>query len=211
MENECTLPLCQLSVLSLLALWLLPCILLLSTLHRGAHLFSLLGHPGVHAHFLLLMVLLQDHMASLAVTANSHHVPWLSYCQHFSCLLAQTLPTLNLFIVLAFLAITSSASAKVVLFISIVGASEMLTEVREWFLSPEPFNLHLLAFVHFLTSAENVYRVHHLLIQFYFWQTYFGFFSSQNSALTKQLGYMFVCQFFVVAVTSSNDTLSAWV
>lgn len=57
------------------ALWLLPCILLLSTLHSGADLFSLLGHPGVHANFPLLMVLLQDHMASLAVTANSHHVP----------------------------------------------------------------------------------------------------------------------------------------
>lgn len=73
-------------------------------------------------------------MDSLAVT-QGQAVPQLSYCQCYSCLLAQTLLELNSVIMLTFVVITPFAPATVVPFISNPRTAETVTEVREYSLS----------------------------------------------------------------------------
>lgn len=85
------------------------------------------------ACFSLLRVL-QNHMDSLAVT-QGQAVPQLSYCQCYSCLLAQTLLELNSVIMLIFVVITPFAPATVVPFTSNPRTAETVTEVREYSLS----------------------------------------------------------------------------
>ena len=94
LESECALPPGQLSVLP--------------TWHRGSYLqycpypvftvepTSLCWcHPGGTGMFSTTHGSMQNHIASLAVPANSPNVAWSSHCHRYSCLLAQTLSELN--------------------------------------------------------------------------------------------------------------------
>lgn len=101
------------------ALWLLPFILLQSTLHSGAQLFSGLV-PSMCYRLAFHSSRFCGRTTWLVVAANNHNSPQSSDCQHSSRLLAQTLPELTLVVMPTFVAITPSVS-DVVYFTGFIG------------------------------------------------------------------------------------------
>lgn len=101
-------------------LWLLPFTLLQSTLHSVAQLFS-----GLVSSMCYRLAFHSSRFCGrttwLVVAANNHNSPQSSDCQCSSCLLAQTLPELNLVTMPTFVAITPFASDNVVYFTGFIG------------------------------------------------------------------------------------------